>query len=235
MIAAIPTRYQGYQFRSRLEAKWACFFDLVNWRWEYEPVDMNGWIPDFVIKSAEKPVYVEIKPYYAYSEWLKVFKKIRKTYPKREDYYPPLDCKIMSHGGKDCSYLSCQWEHQAKYKKEHQEYLWDIPNILLLGVGLMDCGHKGFSHGIVNRDAFWFEPALFSINGDVSFIGGGAHNGTHYPADWIKGRDFDNDENGWKDVFNIESLYHTPSPRVEMFWREACNIVQWQKPLAVYE
>lgn len=57
----IPTEYRGYIFRSRLEAKWAAFFDLLGWRYEYESCDFDGWIPDFVIFGA-KPIYVEVKP-----------------------------------------------------------------------------------------------------------------------------------------------------------------------------
>jgi hypothetical protein len=49
-IANIPTIYKGVQFRSRLEAKWAAFFDLLGWRWHYEPLDLDGWIPDFLIE-----------------------------------------------------------------------------------------------------------------------------------------------------------------------------------------
>jgi hypothetical protein len=33
----IVTEYAGARFRSRLEARWAAFFDLCGWRWEYEP------------------------------------------------------------------------------------------------------------------------------------------------------------------------------------------------------
>jgi len=62
-IPAIPTRYNGVNFRSRLEAKWAAFFDLLGWRWDYEPVDFPGWIPDFVIYGKHKQVYVEVKPF----------------------------------------------------------------------------------------------------------------------------------------------------------------------------
>jgi hypothetical protein len=62
-ITAIPTMYLGTKFRSRLEARWAAFFDLVGWRWEYEPVDLCGWVPDFVLIGANgTPCYVEIKP-----------------------------------------------------------------------------------------------------------------------------------------------------------------------------
>ena len=58
----IPTLYNGIQFRSRLEAKWAAFFDLLGWEYEYEPFDLNGWIPDFLIKGKPQDVLVEVKP-----------------------------------------------------------------------------------------------------------------------------------------------------------------------------
>lgn len=57
----MPTRYKGRQYRSRLEARWACFFDLLCWRYEYEPCDFAGWIPDFVLCEA-MTVFVEVKP-----------------------------------------------------------------------------------------------------------------------------------------------------------------------------
>lgn len=60
-INAIETRYGGVVFRSRLEAKWAAMFDLVGWRWTYEPRDFNGWIPDFAV-HAWRDIYVEVKP-----------------------------------------------------------------------------------------------------------------------------------------------------------------------------
>ena len=60
-IKAKETRYGGINFRSRLEAKWAAFFDLIGWNWTYEPVDFCGWSPDFVIKG-KTLVYVEVKP-----------------------------------------------------------------------------------------------------------------------------------------------------------------------------
>jgi hypothetical protein len=58
---AIPTRYNGVQFRSRLEARWAAFFDLCKWQWEYEPFDLKGYIPDFILKF-KKPLLIEVKP-----------------------------------------------------------------------------------------------------------------------------------------------------------------------------
>jgi hypothetical protein len=60
-IAAIETEYAGYRFRSRLEARWAVFFDRMGIKWRYEsqgyeiPIDGNGktrrYLPDFWIPS----------------------------------------------------------------------------------------------------------------------------------------------------------------------------------------
>jgi hypothetical protein len=72
----IPTTYNGHRFRSRLEARWAAFFDLLGWRWEYEPRDFDGWIPDFVIYG-KAPVYVEIKPVVEFPE--EVAAKIKRS------------------------------------------------------------------------------------------------------------------------------------------------------------
>lgn len=65
MIKAIPTRYKGYHFRSRLEARYAVFFDALGLKWEYEPEGFelpNGerYLPDFYLP--EQRVWVEVKP-----------------------------------------------------------------------------------------------------------------------------------------------------------------------------
>jgi hypothetical protein len=57
----IETEYKGIMFRSRLEVRWAKFFDRMGWEWEYEPIDLNGYIPDFILKFKE-PLLVEVKP-----------------------------------------------------------------------------------------------------------------------------------------------------------------------------
>lgn len=64
---AIPTTYGGVNFRSRLEARWAAFFDLAGWPWDYEPVDLEGYIPDFIVRVTKsgvllRPSLVEVKP-----------------------------------------------------------------------------------------------------------------------------------------------------------------------------
>lgn len=62
MAYGIPTKYGFINFRSRLEARWAAFFDILGWSWTYEPFDLPGWIPDFVIVGSYGSVLVEVKP-----------------------------------------------------------------------------------------------------------------------------------------------------------------------------
>jgi hypothetical protein len=82
-IAAIPTTYNGVNFRSRLEARWAAFFDAAGWRWSYEPVDLDGWIPDFVLHLKE-PIYVEVKPALTEAELREHCAKIDAAQPEHE-------------------------------------------------------------------------------------------------------------------------------------------------------
>jgi len=79
-IKSHPTRYRNVLFRSRLEARWAAFFDLLSpggWLWEYEPIDLNGWTPDFYLEipcghsdcDKKHTVYAEVKPYRSVAEF----------------------------------------------------------------------------------------------------------------------------------------------------------------------
>jgi hypothetical protein len=59
----IETKYNGYRFRSRLEARWAVFFDALGIRYEYEKegYDLEGtwYLPDFWFP--EHDCFIEIK------------------------------------------------------------------------------------------------------------------------------------------------------------------------------
>lgn len=64
-IKPIETEYNGYRFRSRLEARWAVFFDTAGIPYEYEPegfvlTDGTYYLPDFYLPWYR--CYVEIKP-----------------------------------------------------------------------------------------------------------------------------------------------------------------------------
>lgn len=72
MIQAIETNYAGYRFRSRLEARWAVFFDSLGIPWEYEPqgfmlgrdfpdegITPKPYLPDFWLSRSK--TWVEVK------------------------------------------------------------------------------------------------------------------------------------------------------------------------------
>lgn len=63
-IKAIETEYKGYKFRSRLEARWAVFFDATGIQYEYEVEGFKKgtacYLPDFYLP--EEDMYVEVKP-----------------------------------------------------------------------------------------------------------------------------------------------------------------------------
>jgi hypothetical protein len=72
-IRAIETVWKGYRFRSRLEARWAVFFNRVGLKWEYEPegfdVDGVAYLPDFRVMTPQGSVcWYEIKPSYITSD-----------------------------------------------------------------------------------------------------------------------------------------------------------------------
>lgn len=62
-MKAIPTEYNGYTFRSRLEARWAVFFDALSIEYEYENegYDLDGvrYLPDFWLPRLD--LWVEVK------------------------------------------------------------------------------------------------------------------------------------------------------------------------------
>ena len=77
-IASVPIRYQGFQFRSKLEAIWARLFELYRetqdpcsliigirnartWTFEPYPIESNGQrcLPDFMINRT----LAEVKPF----------------------------------------------------------------------------------------------------------------------------------------------------------------------------
>jgi len=108
-IQAIETTYNGYRFRSRLEARWAVFFDAIGQEYEYEPEGfelMSGrYLPDFCFgRDSKYPQWVEVKPPGETEldpRWLE-FTKLRGSPPSiTTDYLTvfsgdPVDCKVFT-------------------------------------------------------------------------------------------------------------------------------------------
>ncbi|NYH13561.1 hypothetical protein [Paraburkholderia bryophila] len=86
MIKAIETKYRGYRFRSRLEARWAIFFDCMGIEWEYEvegyDLGKSGWyLPDFRIQHPAFPDFYSLV-------------EIKGQMPTREEVRKLAECNI---------------------------------------------------------------------------------------------------------------------------------------------
>jgi hypothetical protein len=55
-IKAIETFYKGYHFRSRLEARWAVFFDTLGIPWKYEVEGFEREVDDYVDRTTDECV-----------------------------------------------------------------------------------------------------------------------------------------------------------------------------------
>ena len=69
-IQSLPAFFEGVKFRSRLEARWAIFFEHCGMKWEYEPEGYqldNGqcYLPDFLLHDlvgrVSGDLFVEVK------------------------------------------------------------------------------------------------------------------------------------------------------------------------------
>ncbi|WP_198372022.1 PDDEXK family nuclease [Roseomonas rosulenta] len=58
----IPVEFAGVRYRSRLEARWAALFTNLGWSFRYEPQELPGWAPDFLIDGPDALIFVEVKP-----------------------------------------------------------------------------------------------------------------------------------------------------------------------------
>jgi hypothetical protein len=63
-FAALETEYRGVRYRSRLEARWAVLFDVLGFRYEYEPQGYQtrhgNYLPDFWMPQFR--AFAEVKP-----------------------------------------------------------------------------------------------------------------------------------------------------------------------------
>lgn len=118
-IKAISTIYNGYKFRSRLEAKWAVYFDALRIKYEYEPEgyvfnDGTCYLPDFYLPQME--AYFEVKPH-SISEKDACEAKEKLEYLAEGTnkfamlcYGDPIDNEIQIYGHFGCDgYLTSRW------------------------------------------------------------------------------------------------------------------------------
>jgi hypothetical protein len=169
-IKAIPTVYGARQFRSRLEAKWASFFDLCGWQFEYEPFDLGEWSPDFLLLGETK-VLVEVKP-------ITAFDKDTADRMERAAMSALWDGELLLVGVAPLFSSPCSWSSGA--------------------IGWL--GEPAYSHSDVAHDSFFFDPCPACIapndsadfhSDTMAYVGrmfGARYRENSYPpdSDWLK-------------------------------------------------
>ena len=100
----IETRAYGHRFRSRLEARWAVFFETLGVQWEYEPegFDLDGdlYLPDFRVTTGALVYWYEVKPLGTDScPKFQRFADMLIYSHEKEHGYPPFNLEIRLLSG----------------------------------------------------------------------------------------------------------------------------------------
>lgn len=149
-IKPIPTKYNGIQFRSRLEATWAAFFDNMGWSWNYEPFDLNGWTPDFLLKSKIENILVEVKPITSISDFIHTQKKYLKEELKFNSGY---NCLVL--GTSPQWVKSTYYENQSGLQVGWMNFYGEWENILFHGDGTNISTCNNFVAPLLYQDKNW--------------------------------------------------------------------------------
>jgi hypothetical protein len=79
-VQPIETEYAGCRFRSRLEARWAVFFDHLEIPWEYEPqgfeTSAGRYLPDFWLP--EMRIWAEVKGRFSHADFVRTMGAARE-------------------------------------------------------------------------------------------------------------------------------------------------------------
>lgn len=207
---AIATAYAGFNFRSRLEAKYAVFFDLCKWPWTYEPeTEFNGWIPDFAIGAF--PTYVEVKPFYRISEWLETIGKIKASGCRRSVLLLGADPVYLAKASvvhcEACEIEDGVWMPEATYRMDKYPFFCGV-----LAEQVDDNANLSFDNADdVRRVLFGSE------------CGGRAALSVVDHGTWIQ---FTTGRTGGSKC-ELFGEYDHSLKQLQSLWSQACNVVQW--------
>lgn len=147
MLKAIETRYKGYRFRSRLEARWAVFFQEHGVRWEYEQegfeLPFGRYLPDFYLPT--RKAFIEVKPgarpTYAAPRVYMAGRMGCHLKNSRSECYRPFGVTVGFDG--DQSKMASRTTWQAKRMLGAQE-------ILYVGPWQIEWGNHCAFHGVAD-------------------------------------------------------------------------------------
>lgn len=124
-IKPIETNYNGYRFRSRLEARWAVFFDVLGIEWEYEKegYDLDGikYLPDFWLPKYQ--YWFEIKGQDPTTEEINKAKALQDT-----SGFPVIIAISLPHFNRNFAYC-CDFSDSSAGYSEWENARWFICNL----------------------------------------------------------------------------------------------------------
>lgn len=181
-IKAIETVYNGYKFRSRIEARWAVFFDTLGIPYEYEAegFDLEGtwYLPDFRLPSQN--CWIEIKGQNPTEQ------ELQKAYK-----LSMLDKKTVAIFGGECwhetrayvfSFIEdmdaqpfLAYKQSALREREHRYLMSESDRPY--GIWLSDVEYRGFTEECPGDNFLYHIRYGFNLRDKVSWF---------YPGHWVE-------------------------------------------------
>lgn len=177
-IKAIETKYAGHHFRSRLEARWAVFFDALKIPWEYEPEGFecpSGWyLPDFLLhcKTEELRSWPDERVYASDRVWFEV--------------KPPHYGSSGRRGGPDI--IDPRWRELSEATGIGLYVACGLPR-----VEEMECGGWHEGREWLTRQGPTYDTAEFCSSPDSGIIGL-SFDGRGARLDGLDGKDYSADD-----------------------------------------
>ncbi len=176
-LRAIETRYKGYRFRSRLEARWAVFFDGIGLPYEYEPegFDLDGvrYLPDFRLplgveacpcgdprepgSIAEVAAWVEIKPAGQGNDPVTIAKAVKLAVASATPVY------VFSGDPYEGAYTVTMWHQDGERVAWCEPWLWSECPVC----GTVDLQHRAGVCGTSTEDDGLDYPMFQCMHCDV--------------------------------------------------------------------
>lgn len=180
-IKPIETVYRGYRFRSRLEARWAVFFDTAGIPWQYEPEGFDlgedgYYLPDFYLPTVhlrrrDKPgLWIEVKGVLDDVSRKKVYAFSGvAAYEEAESSLYNLSTFLMEHYKVPIDSLN-EWDEIKQAQLDSQKKQMQMNPILILGQIPENCFDRpdedDFYWNAYFVDTDWYRECYFFKDND---------------------------------------------------------------------
>lgn len=179
-MKAIETVYKGYRFRSRLEARWAVFFDALEIAWEYEKEGFNlegtWYLPDFWLPQYN--YWIEIKGQTPTSEEVEkcalLARAIYQSQSKKQVFLFAGSIPMPPQEAMNATGYRVDQFIDSPLKRKAERPLSRFPEIdcyTLDRIAWVECPHCGCFDLVHKRDFTGMRQCQCSIDDQIDFNG----------------------------------------------------------------